>query len=129
MHHGTLSFPETVCLEDLVPYATQFYNHRPRMIKIRKEGVTLLIFTSMKFRLLRKGDQHVQILHEFLQSLPWKSCISEMTTHMTVSHQLSMTNINLHKLDYRDFSVEMELFPAAKLRTIGATSDPHPLSQ
>ena len=35
---------------------------------------------------------------------------------MTVSHQLATTNINLHKLDYRDFSVEMELFPEAKLR-------------
>ena len=125
------------------------------MIKVRKEGVTLLIFTSMKFRLLGKGDQHVQILHEFLQSLPWESCISEVNTHMTVSHQLATTNINLHKLDYRDFSVEMELCPAAKLRhcglsececlqqwesgdyrgarsgscrTIGATSDPCPRS-
>ena len=35
---------------------------------------------------------------------------------MIVSDQLATTNINLHKLDYRDFSVEMELFPAAKLR-------------
>ena len=77
MHHGTLSFPETVCLEDLVPYASKFYNHRPRMIKVRKEGVTLLIFTSMKFRLLGKGDQHVQILHEFLRSLPYENGSSD----------------------------------------------------
>ena len=38
-----------------------------------------------------------------------------MTTNITISHHLSNTNINLHKLDRRHFQVEMELFPAAKL--------------
>ena len=39
---------------------------------------------------------------------------------MTITHQLPLTTpINLHKLDYHAFSVEMELFPAAKLRHAG----------
>ena len=37
-----------------------------------------------------------------------------------ITHQLLITTpINLHKLNYHDFSVEMELFPAAKFRHDG----------
>ena len=115
-YHGSLTFPENkIKLEDLIPYTTKFYNHRPRMIKYHKNGITILVFTSLRFRLMGKGDIHKQILQDFLHMLPWKSHVGEMTCSMTVSHQLPVKHINLHKLDRRYFQVEMELFPAAKL--------------
>ena len=123
IYHGRLTLlPRNaeVRLEDLEKYSTKFYSHRPRMIKYRKHGITILIFTSFKFRVMGKGDHHARILEEFLHSLPWKSTISEMTRNMTVSHHLPNTNINLHKLDRDHFQVEMELFPAAKLIHAGS---------
>ena len=114
-YHGSISVPgHMVSLEDLVPYASKFYNHKPRMVTYCKEGVTILIFTSLKVRLMGKGESHKRVLHEFLRSLPWKARIGEMNCTMTVSHSLEMC-INLHKLDRRHFQVELELFPAASL--------------
>ena len=68
--HGRLIFSDDVLirLEDLEKFSTKFYNHRPRMIKYRNQGITILIFTSFKFRAMGKGNHHMQILQEFLQS-------------------------------------------------------------
>ena len=118
-YHGLLSFPRrSVRLVDLVPYASKYYNHRPTMVTYRDEGVTLLIFTSFKFRLMGKGEKHKRVLQDFLRKLPWKARVSEMSCTMTVSHSLN-THINLHTLDRTHFQVELELFPAAKLRHSG----------
>ena len=117
IYHGSLTFPNnSTRLEDLIPFGTQFYNHRPRMIRYKKDDITLLIFTSFKFRLMGKGENHLIILHEFMSKLPWKChAKSNMTLNMTITHQLLSTHINLHKLNRHYFQVEMELFPAAKL--------------
>ena len=117
IYHGSLTFTnDNTKLEDLIPFATQFYNHRPRMISYKKDDITLPIFTSFKFRLMGKGGHHHLILHDFLAKIPWKCHInSKMTMNMTITHQLLSTHINLHKLNRHYFQVEMELFPAAKL--------------
>ena len=43
------------------------------MVTYRDEGVTLLIFTSFKFRLMGKGEKHKRVLQNFLRKLPWKA--------------------------------------------------------
>lgn len=113
--HGILKFLNDTCLKDMEKFATKFYKHRPYMIKYHDKGITLLIFTSFKFRLMGKGDLHVQVLEDFLRKLPWKSKFSITTSNMTIAHHLPETLINLHKLSRQHFQVEMELFPAAKL--------------
>ena len=86
------------------------------MIKYHKNGVTLLLFTTFKFRLMGPGQEHRQILKEFLTQLPWIASVGEMTVNMTVSHQLpDGVHVNLWKLEEEAFQKEMELFPAAKL--------------
>lgn len=115
-YHGLLSFPhKNVQLSDLISFGHKFYSHRPKMVKYQNDGITLLIFTSLRFRLMGKGDFHKRVLETFLQSLPWISQISAMTSSMTITHQLPLDHINLHKLDKNYFQLEMELFPAAKL--------------
>lgn len=104
---------DKIVLEQLAPYAQRFYQHKPRMIKYRSEGVTLLVFTSLRFRLMGGGENHMRVLHEFLQRLPWNLFVSDINVStMTVTHHLGM-RVNLHKLDARHFSSELELFPAS----------------
>lgn len=118
IYRGQLFSERELRLEDLAPFATHFYQHRPRMIKYRNANVTLLIFTSLRFRLMGSGESHWQVLNDFLHSLP---CGEELKVKkedlvlsgMTVTHQLSRKNINLRSLN-EDFRVELELFPAAQ---------------
>jgi TATA-box binding protein (TBP) (component of TFIID and TFIIIB) len=93
------------------------------MIKYRSEQVTLLIFTSFRFRLMGGGGNHVRVLRKFIASLPWRDEVNNKVTeenlrlsNMTVTHQLPYDNINLQllaKRDSRHFRVELEIFPAA----------------
>lgn len=115
-YHGALTFPyENVQFKDLIKFGDRFYSHRPHMIKYQKDGITLLIFTSLKFRLMGKGCCHIQVLKNFLHSLPWYSQIGPLTNSMTIVHQLPIQHINLYNLNKKYFQVELELFPAAKL--------------
>ena len=101
-------------LEKFEPYATTFYHHKPRMIKYRSEGVNLLIFTTLRFRLMGGGKAHESVLHQFLKTLPWQMHVSGLTlASMTVTHHLHSL-VNLHKLTLPHFSTELELFPASK---------------
>jgi TATA-box binding protein (TBP) (component of TFIID and TFIIIB) len=110
-------------LHNLEPYATHYYQHRPRMIKYRcsRRQITLLIFTNFRFRLMGGGEEHMLVLHEFLHSLPWRDAVDVVgevcMSNMTVTHQLPYDNINLHTLAQREttrFRAELELFPAAQ---------------
>jgi TATA-box binding protein (TBP) (component of TFIID and TFIIIB) len=85
------------------------------MIKYHQHGVTLLIFTSLRFRLMGKGEAHMQLLEDFLLRLPWTIRVAtRIQVNMTVTHQLEQC-VNLHKLSHNNrFSTELELFPAAK---------------
>ncbi len=57
-------------LEDLAPHAHTFYQHKPRMIKYRHDGITVLIFTSLGVRLMGSGETLEEVLRLFLDSLP-----------------------------------------------------------
>src|ERR1700743_648037 len=86
-------------LDQLAPYATNFYSYRPRMLRFRRNGITLLIFTSLRFRLMGGGDQHITVLREFLKRVPWQLKASSLQmSAFTVVHSLDQT-INIHKLD------------------------------
>jgi TATA-box binding protein (TBP) (component of TFIID and TFIIIB) len=116
--HGQLIAPhgEIISLENLSPFAHVFYQHKPRMLKYHQNEITLLIFTSLRFRLMGKGDAHMQVVEDFLHLLPWNMCVStRIQVNMTVTHKLEQ-NVNLHKLLHNNnrFSAELELFPAAK---------------
>ena len=107
-----------ITLEDLAPYAHTFYQHKPRMIKYRHEGITILIFTSLRVRLMGGGETHAAVLRLFLDSLPWPIAVvgTELRlSNMTVTHHLPFC-LNLHKLisHHKHFSTELEIFPAAK---------------
>lgn len=115
-YHGVFSFPQdNVQFQDLITFGHKFYKHRPHMIKYQKDGITLLIFTSLRFRVMGKGESHIQVLEDFLRSLPWRSQFSSLTNSMTITHQLPLDHINLNKLNKKYFQLELELFPAAKL--------------
>ena len=115
--HGQLlpNHGEIITLEKLSHFTHVFYQHRPRMLKYNKNGVTLLIFTSLRFRLLGKGEAHLQLLEDFLLHLPWTIRVAtQIQVNMTVTHQLEKC-VNLHRLSHNNrFSTELELFPAAK---------------
>lgn len=102
-------------LEDFVPYAERFYSHRPRMVKFHhRDGITLLIFTSLRFRLMGKGENHMKVLHEILKRLPWSVTYGSIHLNsMTVTHQLPHP-VNLYRLNRDHFRVEHEIFPAAE---------------
>ena len=118
-YHGRSLIPPNLQLKDLEPFATQYYNHRPTMIKYYHDGVTLLIFTSFKFRLMGAGNQHLFVLSKFLEMLPVKIEIGEYHVTYTVSYQLPIKHVNLHKLSPEYFHYEPELFPSAYLRHEG----------
>jgi len=100
-------------LEEFAPFATAFYQHRPRMVKYRSGDVTILIFTSLKFRLMGSGSSHLVVLHDFLRRLPWRMGFENFRLMtMTATHQLK-GHVNLHKLNRQKFRVEQEIFPAA----------------
>jgi hypothetical protein len=112
---GELNPVPNITIEALIPYMSKYYCHKPKMVKYHCRGVTLLIFTSFKFRLMGGGWSHEQILQEFLQQLPFKiNVLNLRLSTMTLVHDLKQT-INLHKLCPPYFSYEPELFPAAKL--------------
>ena len=119
IYRGRLEGRDGLTLEELAPYAHHFYQHRPRMIKYRESGVSLLVFTSMQFRLMGGGENHLRVLQKFLQRLPWHGAVQArnvLLSTMTVTHQLEQTSINLHRLGQQSpqhFVVELELFPAA----------------
>jgi TATA-box binding protein (TBP) (component of TFIID and TFIIIB) len=117
---GQLGGVEHITLKDLATYAHVHYQHKPVMVKFRSRNVTLLIFTNFKFRLMGGGDAHMETLQDFLQPLPWNFVVTRISlTNTTAVHQLPY-HINLHKLRNNDrFSVDMELFPAAKFRHNG----------
>ena len=101
-------------LEDLIPFGTHFYDHRPRMIKFTRHGITLLVFTSLRFRLMGKGEHHKSVLAEFLNSIPWKIEAKNLKlSTMTLTHGIPY-QINLHKLYRQPFSLDSEQFPAAR---------------
>jgi hypothetical protein len=109
---GQLQSEQT--LEEFAPFAHSFYQHRPKMVKYRKDGITLLIFTNLKFRLMGGGCSHIVVLEEFLRNLPWKVDFGSLRlSTMTATHQLDGF-VNLHKLNRKKFMVEQEIFPAAK---------------
>lgn len=99
-------------LEDFIPIATKFYDHRPRMIKFASCGITILVFTSLRFRLMGKGENHLSVLSEFLTLAKVEARNVTLTT-MTITHRIPY-QINLHKLDPRHFYMDSELFPAAR---------------
>jgi len=114
--HGKLSIlQKNIQLEDLKPFTSKFYNHRPRMLKYNKDGISILIFTSLCFRIMGKGEKHEQVMQEFIRSLPWSCHVSILSKSMTMTYQLPIYHINLHNLNRDYFQVELELFPAAKL--------------
>ena len=114
IYRGQLSADCT--LEQLEPFATNFYSHRPRMIRFRLNGITLLIFTSFRFRLMGRGDQHLAVLHSFLKKLPWQLKVSNLhLSTSTVVHDLGHS-VNLYSLESDHFFVELEIFPAAIFR-------------
>lgn len=105
-------------LEDFYPFATTVYRHRPSMIRYRSRNITLLLFTNFKFRLMGKGEAHIEVLREFLAQLPWGSDMKirnlRLST-MTLTHCLPMS-VNTHKLcqNHDKFRAEWELFPAVQ---------------
>ena len=113
---------------DFIPLADRAYLHKPRMLKFRRNGITLLIFNNLKFRTM--GGQgldheiiyqlHKNTLHQILTSFPWacQSLNMEITT-MTFSFQVPYF-INFHYLSEQHFYVDTEMFPAAKLLHTGS---------
>jgi TATA-box binding protein (TBP) (component of TFIID and TFIIIB) len=117
---GSESSGHVIRLEDFFPFATTVYNHKPYMVKYRQQGITLLIFNNLKFRIMGQGEAPLSVLNEFMDRLPpaWKDELKvenlKLST-MTVVHTLP-TPINPHKLcrDFTKFHAEWELFPAVK---------------
>ena len=95
------------------------------MVKFRHQGVTILIFTSLKCRSMSFPDhcnndldaviaRHTEILHDFITtSFPWTLQLQNITlSTATVTHQLTKPLVSL-QTDY--FMFEPELFSGAKL--------------
>ena len=113
---------------NFISLADRAYLHKPRMLKFRRNGITLLIFNNLKFRTM--GGQgldheiifqlHKYTMHQILESFPWpcESLNMEIST-MTLSFQVPYF-INFHYLPKENFYVDTEMFPAAKLLHTGS---------
>ena len=113
---------------DFIPLADRAYLHKPRMLKFRRDGITLLIFNNLKFRTM--GGQgvdhqvifrlHKKVLHQILAMLPWNCVIVSMEiSTMTLAFQVPYF-ISFHYLPEENFYVDTEMFPAAKLLHTGS---------
>lgn len=95
------------------------YKNRPQMLKIKIEpGITLLIFKSLKFRLMvskRKTDRIIdtKLLDRNLPRQFWVENFELQS--QTIVFQLPFNSVNLYKLSSNFFCFEPELFPAARL--------------
>ena len=111
---------------EFIPLADRAYLHKPRMLKFRRDGITLLIFNNLKFRTMGgQGvdheiifQQHKDTLQQILTSFPWacQSLNMEITT-MTFSIQVP-NFINFHYLPEENFYVDTEMFPALAHRFV-----------
>ena len=113
--HGI--FHGIIQLNELEPFVTRIYKGRPTMLKYSQNGITLLIFTSLKFRLMGKSD-HLFVLDDFISKISAKFQVSYEILSISYSArvQLSIAHINLYKLNREHFYHEPELFPCASLR-------------
>ena len=120
-----LSHLENLTLFDFMVYAQKQFLHRPTMAKFRHQGVTILIFTSLKCRSMGLPDhcnnnleailtRHKEILHDFITTtFPWTLQLQNVSlSTATATHQISHP-VQLNT-DY--FMFEPELFSGAKLR-------------
>ena len=111
-------------LVDFMPFAHIKFTHRPTMAKFYYEGVTILIFASLKCRSMGlplncDNDldliiaKHKEIMFNFIMKFPWPLEMQDLTlSTATVTHQIPFT-LSLNT-DYLMF--EPELFSGAKLR-------------
>ena len=117
---------KNLTLFDIMPYADVRFLHRPTMAKFRHQGVTILIFTSLKCRSMGLPSdcnndletiitKHTEILKDFIKTaFPWCLLLSNVTlSTATATHQLTKPLVSL-QTDY--FMFEPELFSGAKLR-------------
>ena len=112
---------------DFISLADQAYLHKPRMLKFRRDGITLLIFNNLKFRTMGgQGldhqiivQQHKNVLHRVVAMFPWSCDIVSMDiSTMTLAFQIPYF-INFHYLPEEHYYVDTEMFPAAKLLHTG----------
>ena len=126
--NGQLSSPSRkLHLNDFMPFAHSQFTHRPTMAKFYHEGLTVLIFTSLKCRSMGlptdiSGNnlndivrKHKQILLSFTKKFPWHLTLSDVSlSTVTATHQLPFP-VSLHS---EHLLYEPELFSAAKLRVV-----------
>ena len=113
---------------DFISLADRAYLHKPRMLKFRRNGITLLIFNNLKFRTMGgQGldhevifQQHQDVLRQVVATMPWSCNIVSMDiSTMTLSFQVPYF-ISFYKLPEQHFYVDTEMFPAAKLLHTGS---------
>lgn len=114
----------TLSLEDFMPFAHVKFINRPTMAKFYYEGVTILIFTSLKCRSMGlplncTNDldliiaRHKEIIFDFTCKFPWALELRDVSlSTATVTHQMPFI-VSL-QADY--FTFEPELFCGAKLK-------------
>lgn len=104
---------DKIPFEILTKYATKVYKGRPTMILFKNFDNTVIIFKSLKGRIMGNPNK----MKETLDNLPFDIANVHVQT-CTYTHDFNH-EINLQKLN-NSFHYEAELFPAAYSTIFGA---------
>ena len=91
---------------------SKLYVKRPKMIRVRMENITILIFNNFSARVMGKGSNHEAILAKLCESIPCSYSHFTLQSH-TIIYQLPF-KVNLHKLTSTPFLDMRELYPCIR---------------
>ena len=98
---------------------SKLYSHKPKMLRIRTNNVSILVFNNLKVRIMGRGDEHQNDFDKFLNLIPHVKIILPLQLMSFTAVYKLPYRINIQNLDPNHFYVDLETFPAAILRHNG----------